>query len=108
MMDKREIYNYCSVLTAKFYKILPLTENAVSSRKVYLDGLIRELIGADKFMVGIMHDGRFLSLIAILFGIRDLEDELSHKEIKRDVFGAIGIIKKIQKEYGEEITRGGV
>lgn len=92
--------NYLDMLVNAFYKILPLSEENEPSRITYMVSLQAELIGCKNVMMLLENDGRYLSLIAILQYL--INTTCDHESIKREVFKAISICKKLKVQYCSE------
>ena len=88
-----------SELINQFYKILPMKEDGSDTIQVYIDGLLREMLGLKELMEAWENDGRYLSLLAILQYHADHPD-CPVSTVKSDVFKAIYIIKQLQRKYG--------
>ena len=89
--------NYLNFLISKVFKILPISEEQPETLKDYLEGLIIELKGNQSLISQIKCDANFLSLLGTLQYF--IENECSHKVIKREVFKCINIIQGLQKKY---------
>lgn len=99
--------NYLDMLVNAFYKILPLSEENEPSRKTYMVSLQAELIGCKQVINSLSNDGKYLSLIAILQYL--INTECSHDDLKREVFKAISICKKLKVKYcSPEVQHGNV
>ena len=90
--------NYLKFLIGSVYKILPIQENEPSTLLPYLESLKIELIGNSELIDKIRSDANFLRLLGTIQYL--ISHEYTHKELKREVFKAINIIQKLQKQYG--------
>lgn len=96
---------YLSSLINKFFKILPILENSEDSIDAYLESLQSELSGLQMLVVELGNDPSYISLLAVLSWIAESaspkngSDEVSFKRIRREVFHAISICKKIKEHY---------
>lgn len=93
--------NYLDGLVNKFFKILPMKESNESSLYEYIDSLQVELIGCKGVINSLHDDAMWLTLISILQYLR--EEECETKVVKREVFKAISLCKKLRKRYAEEL-----
>lgn len=94
--------NYLTSLVNQFFKILPIKESGEPSLKEFMRSLQIELIGCEKLIAQLSNDSMYLSLIAILQYMIDNDCEIP--VVKREVFKAISICKKLQKKYfGKEV-----
>lgn len=89
--------NYLNFLVSKVFKILPISEEQPETLKDYLESLIVELKGNQSLISQIKCDGNFLSLLGTLQYF--VENNCSHKVIKREVFKCIKIIQDLQEKY---------
>ena len=89
--------NYLAALVNQFFKILPIKESGEPSLKDFMRSLQIELIGCKNLMDQLSNDPMYLSLIAILQYMIDNDCETS--VVKREVFKAISICKKLRKKY---------
>lgn len=85
------------------YKILPMYEEGSESIDTYISSLILELNG----MSSLIDDefDEFIALISVLSGIKSTalssnDRDSSHIVIKREVFKAIDISKKLARRVG--------
>jgi hypothetical protein len=102
-LDGQLLGNYLQYLVGLFFKILPLKENEEETLGTYLKSLQMELMGLDGLVTALHEDARFLSLLAILQYLRD-DPDCAVAEVKREVFRAISICNKLQKQYGQGVT----
>lgn len=89
--------NYLSGLIDQFFKILPMRETGEPSLKEFMRSLQLELLGCKGLIEYLSNDSMFLSLIAILQYMIDEDCEVPI--VKREVFKAISICKKLRKKY---------
>lgn len=94
------IENYFDSLVNCFFKILPIKENEEETLAEYTDSLMAELKGVGKLIDGIECDARWLSMLGVLQNIIDNPD-YPHKKLKREVYKAINICKRLKLKYGE-------
>lgn len=94
--------NYLASLVNQFFKILPIKESGEPSLKEFMRSLQVELIGCKNLMERLSNDSVYLSLIAILQYL--IDNECDVPIVKREVFKAISICKKLRMKYfGEEV-----
>lgn len=76
----------------RIWKIIPMNEKDEERETlpIYADSLVRELIGNSQ----ILFEEHFLEIVGTLKGLQ-YED---HSSVRTDVFKAINIVKKIQRE----------
>lgn len=100
-ISKRMVYNYLDALVDRFYKILPIKESEEKSGedtlKRYIESLRREMLGVRELISYIRDDDRFLALLAILQYF--IDNDVDVATVRSDVFRAIGLLKKLQKQY---------
>lgn len=87
--------NYLNSLVGLFYKILPIKESGEPSLGKYMESLQRELIGCRNLISELNYDELYLSLLSILQYL--IENDCSTDIVKCEVFKAIRICKKLQK-----------
>ena len=99
------VANYFDSLVDHFFKILPMREEGVSSLPTYIRSLQIELFGCQSFIVPMSINGDYLSLLSILqYFIDHPNTEIT--EVKREVFRAISICKKLKGIYScGEVTQ---
>ena len=94
--------NYLSGLINQFFKILPIKESGEPSLKEFMRSLQLELIGCKGLIEKLSYDSMFLSLISILQYM--IDEDCDVPTVKREVFKAIRICKKLRQKYcGEEV-----
>lgn len=91
---------YLSSLIDRFYKILPLKEEAEPSLYGYMDSFIRELTGFESLFHSFHGDPRFISLISILQYMVDNPD-CPVDIVRKEVFHAISICKCLRSAYAD-------
>lgn len=95
------IHTYFLNLVNAFYKILPMSENKEPTRVEYMCSLLREMLGMQGLVESIEYDTGFFSLLNILQYFIDNPD-CDDLIVKRDVFRAISICKRIASKYCTE------
>lgn len=83
---------YKNRLINSIYKILPMKEEDTSTIETYIESLVYELTGIDKLFVGEDELQEILVIIAIL---ENLKKETNISIVKREVFRAIGLVKRM-------------
>lgn len=99
-LPKKVLENYFDALVHKFFKILPIRESEEPSLNEYICSLQLELTGCKSLFVDTNYDDLLVSLISILQYLSEHDCEVY--VVKREVFKAISICKKLKKKYCEE------
>lgn len=94
------VQNYLAGLVNQFFKILPIKESGEPSLNEFMHSLQAELLGAKWLMEELQNDSMYLTLLAILQYL--IESDCEVPIVKREVFKAISICKKLQKKYCNE------
>lgn len=92
--------NYLNGLVNQFFKILPIKESGEPSLNEFMKSLQVELIGHKSLMEYIQYDSMYMTLLSILQYM--IENDCSTQVVKREVFKAISICKKLRKKYCSE------
>lgn len=92
--------NYLDTLVNNFFKILPIKENEESTLGEYMKSLQLELVGCNSLFENTNYDSALLSLISILQYL--IEHDCDVVVVRREVFKAISICKKLKRKYFEE------
>lgn len=98
MLDNELICNYFAGLVNHFFKILPMRENEESTLNTYMQSLRAELLGCQNVVYGLKTDPMYLSMLSILQYLID-NPLCPIKEVKREVFHAIGICNSLKTKY---------
>lgn len=91
------IENYLACLVNQFFKILPIKESGEPSLKEFMRSLQGELIGGKNLMEALHYDSMYMSLILILQYL--IDNDCDTPIVKREVFKAISICKKLKTKY---------
>lgn len=93
------VSKYFGNLINKIFKLLPMVEEGDNSIETYIDGLQVELDGCHDLIVIIREDPIFISLLSTLAWLRQnaLKQDCSFKRIRREIFQAISICKKMEE-----------
>ena len=91
---------YLDSLVGQFFKILPMAEEHEPTLVDYMRSLQSELIGFSEVIASFGDDPSYLSLISILQYLYDGEPDIH--QVKREVFKAIRICKKLREKYFPE------
>lgn len=91
-LPKEVIEEYKDRLVGRIYKILPMKEEGVETWDVYIESLLFELVGYKDLIVGLNSNSDFISLLSVLESLIG-EDDLA--VIRKEVFKALGLVKKI-------------
>lgn len=97
MVDK-----YLTGLVNQFFKILPIKESGEPSLNEFMKSLQVELLGFKGLMAEIGNDSMYLTLLSILQYL--IENDCDTLVVKREVFKAISVCKKLRNKYCE--TKG--
>lgn len=89
--------NRLEKLTNQFYKILPLRENGVETLPEYMKSLMAEMLGAKELIEALRSDAIYLTLLSILSYL--INHECDVDTVRREVFKALSLIKKITAKY---------
>lgn len=89
--------NYLSTLINQFFKILPIKESGEPSLVEFMRSLQLELLGCHSLIEVLNGDSMYLTLVSILQYL--IENECETKVVKREVFKAISVCKKLQEKY---------
>lgn len=92
---------YIESLVNRFFKILPMRENGEATLDVYMRGLQCELLGCQNLMPMFSENDAYISLLSILQFLID-NPECPVAEVKREVFAAISICKKMTQLLNPE------
>lgn len=88
--------NYFVILINRFYKILPLKEEASPTITQYITSLLSEMTGNKELIDLLQNDGQYLSLLGSLEYLM-LCDNV--KTCKREIFKCIRIIEELNRKY---------
>lgn len=94
------LINYLDTLVNQFFKILPIKESGEPSLNEFMRSLQIELIGCSALAEALSNDAMLLSLISILQYM--IDNDCDTPVVKREVFKAISICKKLKKKYCNE------
>ena len=102
-LNETLVANYFDMLVNKVFKILPIIENKEDSIVVYAESLCCELQGFKSLLPSIGEDPTFLSFLSIVQWLIDnvVDAETQYKSIRREVFHAISLCKKLQSRFAE-------
>ena len=100
-IDESLIAKYFNTLVNKIFKILPIIENQEESISVYMESLGIELTGFKSLLPSVGEDPSYLSLLSIYKWLSENIDNTdeNYKVIRREVFHAISICKKIRGQF---------
>lgn len=91
--------HYLSGLVNQFFKILPLKEDGEPSLNEFMKSLQIELLGFKGLMKEVGNDSMYLTLLSILQYM--IENDCDVAVVKREVFKAIKVCKKLRDKYCE-------
>lgn len=90
--------NYLNFLVGRVWKILPMSEEGNINLKSYMESLQRELIGNMNLIENLKYDGYFITLLNKIEYL--INEDCEHYICRKEVFGCIGIIKKLSERHG--------
>lgn len=90
---------YLDGLVNQFFKILPIKESGEPSVNEFMKSLQVELLGFKRLMAEVGNDSMYMTLLSILQYL--IENDCSIPVVKREVFKAISICKKLRNKYCE-------
>lgn len=93
------VEKYLNGLVNQFFKILPIKESGEPSLNEFMRSFQVELLGFKQLMTKIGNDSMYLTLLSILQFL--IDNDCDTHIVKREVFKAISICKKLQKKYFE-------
>jgi len=102
-VDEKHIAGYFSSLVNRVFKILPIREREENTLPVYLDSLTMELMGCKSLFPRLSEDGSYISLLSTIRYIHDNPD-LPLPTVRREVFRAISVCKKVGEHYADVYT----
>ena len=92
--------SYLNGLVNQFFKILPIKESGEPSLNEFMRSLQVELIGHKALMRYLNYDSMYMTLLSILQYM--IDNDCDTPVVKREVFKAISICKKLRKKYCNE------
>lgn len=92
--------NYLNGLVNQFFKIIPLKECEEPSLHAFMESFQAELLGFKSLIDVIGEDSMYLSLLSILQYL--IDNDCPIQVVRREVFQAISICKKLIKKYGNK------
>ena len=99
-LPTKMVDNYLQWLVNQFFKILPLKEDGEPSLNEFMKSLQVELMGHKSLMRYLKDDSMYMTLLSILQYLIDNNcDDFDTAVVKREVFKAISICKKLRKKY---------
>lgn len=100
-MNDEYVIRYISSLVNRCFKILPMREENESSINEYTRSLLRELVAFGDLFDHTRDHGTFVSLLCVVKFLDDnvCNNECSIKDIRREVFNAISLCKKLKQEF---------
>lgn len=95
---KSVIGNWSADLINKFFKILPMWEQNVTTLPIYLEGLKDDLVNCSIVVTEFKSDGDYLTLVCILQLLISNPD-LNTNKVRRQIFRAINICNTLRARY---------
>lgn len=94
--------NYFKTLVDSIFKILPIWENnEEKTLDTYIKSLERELLGCEELIKAVDNDGMIISIVSVLEDLSNhiYDEDMEQATVKREVFKAISILKKLSSKY---------
>lgn len=91
------VEKYLGGLVNQFFKILPIKESGEPSLNEFMRSLQVELLGHKSLMRYLKNDSMYMTLLSILEYL--IKNNCETHVVKREVFKAISICKKLRKKY---------
>lgn len=98
MIPNELMLRYLERTVGRLYKILPMKEANEETIHKYLDGLLSELIGIE-LLEQFTEQPYYVSILGVVSYLSEHIDSCSNKKVKREVFRAIDLCKKLQDFY---------
>lgn len=92
---------YVDGLISKVFKILPMKEENFPTLSVYIQSLLRELVGANELVEELQLNQDFATLLNVL---QSLLNENNIDNFRSDVFKSISTIKRIKSSLGGDLA----
>ena len=96
-LSSEMVSNYLGGLVNQFFKILPIKESGEPSLNEFMRSLQVELLGHKSLMRSLENDSMYMTLLSILEYL--INNDCETHVVKREVFKAISICKKLRKKY---------
>lgn len=98
MIPDELMLHYLERTVGRLYKILPMKEDGEPTIHEYIDGLLSELIGIE-LLEKLSDQPYYVGILGVVSYLSEHIDSCSTKKVKRDVFRAIELCKKLQNFY---------
>lgn len=98
MIPDAMMRNYFERMIGKLFKILPLKECGEETLQEYLDTLLSELTGVET-LAELSSQPRYMSIVGIVSYLSNNISDCSIRKVKKNVFHAIDLCKKLQLLY---------
>lgn len=99
-LSREALASYFGNLVNLLFKILPMRENNEETLSIYIDGLVRELIGFRALFEAVDYDAGLVDILSIVQYLAE-HPNCSVKKVRYDVFRAISICNKLKLRYAE-------
>lgn len=96
-LSSEMVGNYLGGLVNQFFKILPIKESGEPSLNEFMRSLQVELLGHKSLMRYLENDSMYMTLLSILEYL--INNDCETQVVKREVFKAISICKKLREKY---------
>lgn len=98
MIPNELMLRYLERTVGRLYKILPMKEDNEETIHEYLDSLLVELVGVE-LLERLSDQPYYVGILGIVSYLSEHIDSCSVKKVKRNVFRAIELCKKLQYFY---------
>ena len=98
MIPNELMLHYLERTVGRLYKILPMKEAEEDTIHEYLDSLLAELVGIE-LLEQFTEQPYYVSILGVVSYLSEHIDSCSTKKVKRNVFRAIDLCKKLQDFY---------
>lgn len=102
MFSNDTLSQYFDRMVGRLYKILPLKETGEDTIHDYLESLMVEMTGAD-ILAGLSDQPYYVSIVSIVAYLNRRIDRCDTRKVKREVFKAINLCKKLQHYYQDGV-----
>ena len=97
LIPSENFCRYFEFLINKTYKILPLKEEKSKTLHLYLESLLRELIGNKELVSVLVDEPRFITVLNTIQFL--ISEDYTDVVCKKEVFKCIRILGEINKKY---------
>lgn len=98
MFSDQNLAIYFERMVGRIYKILPLKESEEDTVGQYIDSLLVEMTGLD-ILEQLNTQAYYTSIVSIVAYLNENVDACDIAKIRREIFKAINLCKKLQRLY---------